>query len=121
MRKLIEEKIKGQLPLENIFGFCKTYITFTKNHGFHLTFKTADLQDIIYTILANDNTKTISNLYFEVPIFIPIDETQAIFEESFKNNYTISFDSWYTERKVVCDGEEFQVDIVSAQNVNSVN
>ena len=36
-------KIKGQLPLEHIFGFCKTFKKVTKNLGFHITFRTADL------------------------------------------------------------------------------
>ena len=40
-------KIKGYLYLENIFGFCKTFKKVTKNLGFHLTFKTNDLQNII--------------------------------------------------------------------------
>ena len=35
------------------------------------------------------------------------------------NNYTITFDSWYTERKISNDGRELQVDISSAQNINS--
>ena len=42
-------KIKGYLYLEDIFGFCKTFKKVTKNLGFHITFKTNDLQDIIYT------------------------------------------------------------------------
>ena len=41
-------KIKGYLYLEAVFGFCKTFKKVTKNLGFHLTFKTNDLQDIIY-------------------------------------------------------------------------
>ena len=40
-------KNKGQLPLDHKFGFCKTFKKNTKNRGFHLTFKTADVQDII--------------------------------------------------------------------------
>ena len=40
-------KIKGYLYLEDIFGFCKTFKKVTKNLGFHLRFKTNDLQDII--------------------------------------------------------------------------
>ena len=52
-------KIKGQLPLEHIFVLCKTFEKITKQLGFHLTFKTADLQDIIYTTLANNITVTI--------------------------------------------------------------
>ena len=30
-------KIKGQLPLEHIFGFCETLTKITKNLGFQLT------------------------------------------------------------------------------------
>ena len=40
-------KIKGYLCLEDIFGFCKTFKKATKNLGFHLSFKTNDLQDTI--------------------------------------------------------------------------
>ena len=39
-------KIKGYLYLEDIFGFCKTFKKVTKNLGFHLSFKTNDIQDI---------------------------------------------------------------------------
>ena len=40
-------KIKGYLYLEGIFGFCKTFKKVTRNLGFHLTFETNDLQNII--------------------------------------------------------------------------
>ena len=111
-------KIRGQLSLEHIFGFCKTIKKTTKNLGFQLTFKTADLKNILYTTYANPINVTNKYLYLFVPIFIPSTETQAMFDESIRNKYTISFDSWYTERKVVNDGQEFQVHIGSAQNVN---
>ena len=39
-------KIKGQLPLEHIFGYYKTFEKNNKRLGFQLTFKTADLKDI---------------------------------------------------------------------------
>ena len=42
-----------------------------------------------------------------------------MFNEAIMNNYTITFDSWYTERKISNDGREFQVDIDSAQKINS--
>ena len=42
-----------------------------------------------------------------------------MFNESIMNNYTITFDSWYTERKISNDGRELQVDIGSAQHFNS--
>ena len=54
-----------------------------------------------------------------VPIIIPNTETEVMFKESFKNNYTITYDSWYTERKLSTVGNEIQVDIGSAQHANS--
>ena len=112
-------KIKGHLALKHIFGFCKTFEKITKHLGFHLKFKMNDLQDIIFTTLANDITVTINSLYLFVPILIPNSSTQVMFNESIINNYTISFDSWYTEHKISNAGRELQVDIGSAQQINS--
>ena len=113
-------KIKGQLPLEHIFGFCKTFKKVTKNLGFRITFKTTYLQDIIYTTIAAATpiNVTINSLYLFVPFLIPTTETQLMFNESIQNNYRIFFDEWYTERRNVAD-QIFQVDIGSAQSVNS--
>ena len=55
-------KIKGYLCIEDIFGFCKTFKKVTKNLGFHLTFKTNDLQDNIYTSMTDDIHVTIKSL-----------------------------------------------------------
>ena len=55
-------KIKGYLYLEDIFGFCKSFKKVTKNLGFHLSFKTNDLQDIIYTSMTDDINVTNNNL-----------------------------------------------------------
>ena len=44
-------KIRGQLSLEDKFCFCKTFKKITKNLGFQLTFKTNNLQNIIYTTI----------------------------------------------------------------------
>ena len=72
-----------------------------------------DLQDIIFTTIADDINVTINSLYLFVPQRIPSTSTQVM------NKYTITFDSWYTERKISNDGRKLQVDIVSAQNINS--
>ena len=112
-------RIKGQLELQHIFGFCKTFKKITKNLGFHLIFKMNDLQDIIFTTIADDINVTINNLYLYVSQLIPSTSTQVMFNESIMNNYTITFDSWYTERKISIDGRELQVDIGSAQIINS--
>ena len=42
-----------------------------------------------------------------------------MFNEAIMNNFTITFDSWYTERKLSNDGREHQIDIGSAQKTNS--
>ena len=110
---------KGRLELEHIFGFCKTFKKITKNLGFHITFETANLQDIVLTTIATDINVTINNLYLYVPILIPNTQTQVMFNESIMNNYTNTFDSLYTERKISNDGRELQVDIGSAQKINS--
>ena len=109
-------KIKGYLYLEDIFGFCKTFKKVTKNLGFHLMFKTSNLQDIIYTSMADDIDVTISSLYLFVPNLMPPVETQLMFNEATQNNYKISFDEWYTERRIITD-LLVQHDIGSAQNV----
>ena len=111
-------KIKGYLYLEDIFGFCKTFKKVTKNLGFHLTFKTNDLQNIIYSSMADDINVTINNLYLYVPNLIPNVETQVMFNEATQNNYKIIFDEWYTERRVISDTIT-QLDIGSSQNVQS--
>ena len=78
-----------------------------------------DLQDIIFSTIANDINVTINSLYLYVPKFIPSTSTQVMFNEAIMNIYTITFDSWYTERKISNDGRELQVDIGSAQQINS--
>ena len=111
-------KIKGYLYLEDIFGFCKTFKKVTKNLGFHLIFKTNDLQNIIYSSMGDDIDVTINNLYLYVPNLIPSVETQVMFNESIQNNYKIFYDEWFTERRIISDTIT-QLDIGSSQNVQS--
>ena len=109
-------KIKGYLYLEDIFGFCKTFKKVTKNLGFHLMFKTANLQDIIFTSMEDEIIVTINSLYLYIPNLIPSVETQLTFNEATQSNYKISFDKWYTKRRILSD-LLIQHDIGSAQNV----
>ena len=96
-------KIKGYLYLEDIFSFCKSFKKVTKILGFHLTFKTNDLQNNIYSSMADDIKVTINNLYLYVSNLIPNVETQVMFNEATQNDYKISFDEWYTERRIISD------------------
>ena len=85
--------MKGQLPLERIFEFCKTLKKVNKNLGFHLKFKTADLQNIIFTSIAIYIEVTNNSLYLYVPVLLLDSDTQVMFSESIQNNYTVAYDS----------------------------
>ena len=111
-------RVKGYLFLEDIFVFSKGFKKVTKNLGFIIMFKTADLQDIICTSMADDINVTINNLYLFIPNLIPSVETQLLFNEATQNNYKISYDDWYTERQIRSD-LLVQHDIGSAQQLNS--
>ena len=96
-------KIKGYLYLEDIFGFCKFFKKVTKNMGFHLMFKTNDLQNIIYSSMAHDIYVTVNTLCLCVPNVIPSVETQVLFNEATQKNYKISYNEWFTERRIISD------------------
>ena len=98
----------------NFLGQLKKYIIL----GFRLTFKAAGSQDNVYTTLANNIDVTVSNSYLYVSVFSPSAKTQAMFNESIKNIFTLSHESWDTDREVVNDGKVFEIDFGSAQNVN---
>ena len=53
-------KIKGYLYSEDLFGFCRTFRKVTTSLGFHLTFKKSDLQNLIYSSMADDINVTIN-------------------------------------------------------------
>ena len=113
-------KVKGCLYLEDVFDFCKTFKKVTRNLGFHLSFKTNDSQDIIYTSMTDAINVNINNLCVFVPNLIPPVETQVLFNEATQNNYKMSYDEWFTERRIISDTIT-QVDIGSSQNVQSPN
>ena len=62
-------KSKGYLSLEDIVGFCKSFKEVTINLGFHLMFKTINLQDITYTSMAADMNVKFNRLYLYVSNF----------------------------------------------------
>ena len=111
-------KIKGYFYLGGTFGLCKTFKKVTKNLGFHLTFKTNDIKDIIYTSMTDDINVTNNTLYLCVPNLIPPVETQVMFNEATQNNNKISCVEWFTERRIISDMIT-QLDIGSSQIVQS--
>ena len=86
---LIKEKIKGQLSLQHIFAFCRTFKKLTEHVGFHLKFKSSDLQDIFYTSLGDNIKVNFDKLIFYVPIFIRGAQTQVMFNDSIKNKFRL--------------------------------
>ena len=49
-------------------------------------FKTANLQDNVYTSMADDIKVTINSLYLYIPQLIPSVETHLMFNEATQNN-----------------------------------
>ena len=113
-------RIRANLPLEHIFGFCKTFKKITKGLGFELQLKTSnEKQNILYTTLGgNDVNVTINSIYLCIPSLVPSAEQQQMFNEAIRENFTLSFDAWVTDRKPVNTGNEYQLDIGSASNIN---
>ena len=70
--------------------------------------------------MADDINVNINNWYLYVPNLIPNVENQVKFNEANQNNYEISFDEWYTERRVISDTIT-QIDIGTSQHVKSPN
>ena len=68
------------------YRICNAFKKVTKNIGFRITFKTNELQDIVYTTLplAINFNVTFDNLHLYDPNFIPSPDTQIIFNESIK-------------------------------------
>ena len=60
----------------------------------------------MFTTIGKDINVTINSLYLYVPKFVPATSTQVMFDEAIMNNYTNTFDSWYTERMISNDGRE---------------
>ena len=68
--------------------------------------------------MTDDINVTINNLYLFIPNLIPSVETQVMFNEATQNKYKISYEEYFTERRVLSD-LLVQQDIGTAQQVNS--
>ena len=113
--------IRGYLPLENIWGFARSFKKITKGLGFELDFRTSNRKrDILYTTLDDEDVNvTINSISLYIPQLIPSPETQVVFNEAISQTFTLSYESWTTDRKPVDTAREFQVDISSGSNINS--
>ena len=68
-----------------------------------------------------DNAVNVSlnSISLFIPQIIPSPETQVFFNEAISKTFSLSYESWTTDRKPVDTASEFQVDISSASNINS--
>ena len=77
-------------------------------------------RDILYTTLGvEDVNVTINNISLFIPQIIASPETQYIVNEAISKTFTLSYESWITDRKPVDTAKEFQIDISSASNIKS--
>ena len=79
-------KIKEKLYLEDIFGLCKIFKKVTENLSFQLMLKVANLQDNIYTSMADDINVTNSNLHLFIPILTTSVEIKLFVNEATQKN-----------------------------------
>ena len=101
-----------------MFGFRKTFRKISKNLGVQITCKSANLQEILFTKIADNNNVINNSLHLFVPILVPSTETQRMFNEPIKASFILSFHDLYTGRRLAEDSIN-QVDIGTAQSVNS--
>ena len=77
-------------------------------------------KDFLYTTLGdNDVNVTIISFSLLIPQILPSPETQVHFSEDISKTFTLSYESWTTDRKPVDTAKVFQTDISSASNINS--
>ena len=100
--------------------FVKPLKKITKGLGFELQLKTTnEKQNIIYTTLGgNDINVTINSIYLYILSLVPSAEQQQIFNEATRETSTLSLDAWVSDRKPVITGNEYQLDIGSASDIN---
>ena len=113
--------IRGHVPLEYIFWFCKSFKKRTKELGFELELRTSNRkQDNLYTTLADNNGNVTTNsIKLYSPTLISSPETQGFFNEALTNIFTLSYQPWTADRKPIDTAREFQTDISSASNKKS--
>ena len=86
--------IREQLPLQYIFGFCRTFKK-TMGLGFELELRTSDRkQDTLYTLLrVNTHDVIFDSINLSEPPLNSNPETRRHFNEAFTKTFTLFYDS----------------------------
>ena len=94
-------------PLDYTVGFCEAFKIVTKGLALHITLKTADLHKFLITKIGVDNIVRMESLQLFVSTNTPNPETHIMFNNSIKKCFTLSFDSWTTDRKTANTGNVY--------------
>ena len=111
-----------QLRLERGFRCLNSFEKVIKGLEFDLTFERLDWQNLVYTSWPQPTItkmKINKNCLF-VPSIIRNPERQINFNNSNKNSFTLSDDSWTTYRRVIYNQLEYQLDMRSALDNKSL-
>ena len=77
-------------------------------------------EEILYSTLGDKDANVfLKSISLYIPRIIPSPERQVHFNEDNANSFSISYESWTTDRKLVDTDKEFQTDISSASNIKS--
>ena len=78
-------------------------------------------RDILSTTLGDDDGNvTINNISLFITQIIPSPETQVYFTEAFSKTFTLSYESWTTDRESVDTAKEYRSDISSPTIINTL-
>ena len=77
----------GELRLEQLFSFCKTFKKITKEVTLDLKLERDDLQSIVYTTVPDDIRVTLTSLSLYVPSLTRNHVTQQVFNGTIKKTF----------------------------------
>ena len=111
--------MKGHLPLEHIFDFCKNFKKNNKTSGFKLRLQTStsEKSGIFTTMGGNHISGTIKSSSLYIPIFIPRLQIPLKLNEANNKSFTLLSISWTSNGEPV-NMEEYQLHEDSASNLN---
>ena len=112
--------IRGNLLLEDIFGFYNSFRKLTEGLGIELEIRTSNRkQDILYKTLGDSDVNvTFNNNNLNIPTINPSPKTETIVAEAITKSCTLSYEFWTIDRKPVDTATELQADISTASNIN---
>ena len=84
--------IRGHLPLEHIFGFCRSYEKINERLRFELKLQNITRKQDVLSTKLGDKTVDVTNncVHLYIPTIMPCPETRRIFNRVFTKSFTLS-------------------------------